>query len=395
MTIRASALAALLAVSLLTSPSFAQTPPLEQALAEMRNDIQARADNKGYPIAGIDPQDAREVLASIHSLDRDEWAAAWSARADVYMARAKAAKDKPAQRDAYLAAWRLYMFAAWPARTSPGKEAAYHKAADAYRAYGALLDPAVEVVRIPYEGKEIVGYLRLPKGVRPAPVVIAMGGLDEFKEYEALGFDKGALAHGLGVFAMDMPGVGESAVPMAVGSERVFSRVIDYLAGRKEVDAGKLGIYGVSAGGYWSALMAYVEPKRLRAAAAFGAPTDGYFTEAWQRKSWGTKEYLFGLKEARMFVYGTNDEAVFLERMSHFSLKTRGLLDKPSAPLLLGNGANDTQVPIADLYLPLTAGSPKFSWVNPTGGHTGRGPGWSEERVNSEVVAAWFAGQMK
>ncbi len=388
------ALSAILAIAI-SHQAAAQTPPLEQALAEMRADVQGRADHHGYPIAGMASEDARQVLATIHSLDRDEWAAAWSAKADTYIAKAKAAHTRAAARDAYLAAWRLYMFGGWPARTSPGKEAAYHNAAAAYRAYGALQDPPMHVVRIPYEGKEIVGYLRLPKGVTRPPVVIAMGGLDEFKEYEAIGFEPGALAHGLGVFAMDMPGVGESPVPMEVGSERVFSKVIDVLSARPDIDKTRIGIYGVSAGGYWAALMAYVEPKRLRAAAAFGAPTDHYFDADWQHASWGTKEYLFGLKEARMYVYGTTDEAAFLAKMAPFSLKARGILDKPSAPLLLGNGEHDTQVPIADLYLPLKSGSPKYAWVNPTGGHTGRGPGWNEERINSDVVAAWFAEQMR
>ena len=236
----------------------AAQPSTEQALAEMRTDVQGRADHGVYPIAGMNPADAREVLGRIHSMDRDEWAAAWSAQADGYMAKAKAAEatDRVAARDAYLNAWRLYMFAAWPARTSPGKEAAYPKSTEAYRDYGRLQDPPMEVVRIPYEGKEIVGYLRLPPGVRPAPRGDQHGGLDSFKEFAAINFEPSALHLGMGVFAMDMPGVGESAVKMEVGAERVFSKVIDVLSARPDIDPKRIGIFGfrrVDTGRRWRA----------------------------------------------------------------------------------------------------------------------------------------------
>ena len=41
----------------------------------------------------------------------------------------------------------------------------------------------LEVVRIPFEGGEIVGYLRLPANAsRPVPLVLAISGLDSRKE---------------------------------------------------------------------------------------------------------------------------------------------------------------------------------------------------------------------
>ena len=390
-----------LALTLLTGQLLAQTaapaaPPLAQALEEMRADVQGRADRAGYPITGMNPEDARQVLSRIHSLDRDEWAAEWSAQADRYMAQGKAAgpTDRTAARDAYLNAWRLYMFAAWPARTTPGKQAAYPKSTEAFRAFGRMEEPPIEVVRIPFEGKEIVGYLRLPPGKRPAPVVISMGGLDSFKEYASLMFDPGLLRQGIGNFAMDMPGTGESAVPMEIGAERVYTKVIDVLAARPDIDRTRIGIFGVSAGGYWATLLGHIEKDRLRAAAALGPPIDHYFDADWQRQSWGTHEYLFGLKEARMFVYGTTDEAAFLSKLATFSLKTRGILGQPSTAMLLGNGMKDTQVPVSDVFLALGSGSPKYAWISPNAGHTGMAPGVMLDSVTDQVVAPWFASQM-
>ena len=368
-------------------------PPPDQALAELRADVQGRADHQAYPITGINRDEVAAVLATLKSTDRDEWAAAWTAMGDRHAAAARIAKDRDSKRKNWRQAWLDYMFGAWPAQTTDGKRAAYKKSIEAFRNYGKLLDYPVEVVRIPFEGKEIVGYLQLPKSAGPKPVVISIGGLDEYKEY---GVEHGSaylLKAGLGSFALDMPGTGEAPVKMEVGAERMIVKSIDYLATRRDIDAKRIAISGASAGGYWAALMAYTEPKRLKAAVVRGGPIDNYFQPDWQKKSWGTSEYLFGLKEARMAVYGfkEGEDDQFLAAMQPFSLKARGMLDKPSAPMLVVNGEKDTQVPIADLYLLLRTGTAKSAWVNPTGGHTGRSADWNEEQITGNVVVPWLS----
>jgi hypothetical protein len=80
--------------------------------------------------------------------------------------------------------------------------------------------------------------------------------------------------------------------------------------------------------------------------------------------------------------------------MQPFSLQTRGILAKPSAPILVVNGEKDTQVPIADLYILLHSGSAKFAWVNPNGGHTGRSAEWNEEKITGTVVVPWLAAML-
>jgi fermentation-respiration switch protein FrsA (DUF1100 family) len=108
-------------------------------------------------------------------------------------------------------------------------------------------------------------------------------------------------------------------------------------------------------------------------------------------KALGTREYLFDLFAARAGVYGAADLEAFLAYGPRMSLKAAGLLGKPSAPMLLVNGERDTQVPIEDLYIMLRTGSPKEAWVNPDGGHIGRGPGWPDTRIFREVVVPWLA----
>ncbi len=372
-------------------------PRPAQALAELRADVQGRADHQAYPIAGIDARDVRQVLAGLTSMDPEEWARAWAAMGERHATAARAATDPAQRKENWHQAWLDFHFGAWPAQNTPGKRADYKKAVEAFREYGKLLDPAVQTVRIPFEGKQIIGYLRLPHGVARAPVVVTIGGLDEFKEY-SIEHGSAALAHaGLGSLALDMPGTGEAAVPMEVGSERMFGAIISYLGTRPDVDAQRLAVMGSSAGGYWSALAGYTERARLRAVVARGGPIHEYFQAGWQRKSWGTSEYLFGLKEARMFVYGfkEGEDDAFLKKLAGFSLETRGILKQPSAPMLVVNGEKDSQVPIADLYLLLRTGTPKFAWVNPEGGHTGRSKDFPEDRITAQVVVPWLASMLQ
>ena len=378
----------------LAVPAFAQVrPSAEQILAELKSTVQAQADRQSYPITGINREDVREVLSGLKSMDRDEWAAAWSALGDRHAASARGAANVAGRREHWRQAWFDHMFGAWPAQTTEGKRASYKKSVVAFVQYGKLLEFPVERVRIPFEGKEIIGYLQMPKGTRRVPMVLSIGGLDQYKEFAVESGSSIFLKAGLGLLSIDMPGTGESPVKMEVRAERMISKAIDFLAAHPRVDAQRIAVNGASAGGYWAALMAYVERDRVKASVVRGAPIHAYFQPEWQRKSWGTSEYLFGLKEARMTVYGfkEDEEDQFLAAMQPFSLQARGVLGKPSSPMLVVNGEKDTQVPVEDLYLLLRTGSPKFAWVNPTGGHTGRSQDWDLEKITQKVVVPWIA----
>lgn len=375
----------------------AQQPNPAQALAALRADVQARADHNAYPISGMHPEDVRAVLAGLHSTDADEWATAWSALGQRYADQGRAAetrKDRAAAREDWHQAWLAFMFAGWPVQNSAAKRAAYPKSVEAFRHYGSLFDPPLRAVEIPFENAQIIGLLQLPKSKRPVPVVIAIGGLDEYKEYAAEHYHATFLEGGLGALYLDMPGTGQSPVKAEIGAEREFSKVIDYLRTRRDVDGQRLAVQGVSAGGYWSALLSYVERPRLRAAVVVGGPVHGYFQPDWQRKSFGTHEYLFGLEEARVSVWGFANEQAFLDGMPKMSLLTRGLLAQPSTAVLAVNGQKDSQVPIDDLYLLLRTGTPKFAWVNPSGGHTGRSPDMTEDKIHRNVIVPWLKQQL-
>ena len=391
-------IATVLAFVMLAAISAAAQMAPTRTWEQLREETQRRVDKNLGPVGGLKSEDAREALSNIHSLDRDEWAAAWSAIAERYDKRARseeAAKNNDAARDDYFWAFRYYTVARWPVPNSSGKQKAYQNALAAFRNYGRFLDPPVEILRIPFEGKEIAGYIRLPKDVRPAPVVFMINGTDSRKEDEVQGRDS-MFRSGIGVVAIDMPGTGESPIKADVGSERMFSRVLDYLATRPDVDSKRIVAWGVSYGGHWSANLAYVEKDRLRGAVVQGGPVHDYYTAEWQKKSLGTPEYLFDLFAARAAIYGTESVGEMLAYGPRLSLQTQGFLGKPSAPMLVVNGEKDSQVPISDLYMLMqSGGSAKWSWVNPDGGHTGRSSEWPNSRIAEQVITPWIQERLK
>jgi pimeloyl-ACP methyl ester carboxylesterase len=191
-----------------------------------------------------------------------------------------------------------------------------------------------------------------------------------------------------------MPGTGQAPLKGDVDSERMFSRVLDYVATRPELDAKRVVVQGGSWSGYWAAKLGIVERARLRAVVVQGGPIHNYFQPEWQSKALGTREYLFDLFPARASVYGAGSLDEFLAYGPKMSLKAQGLIDKPSAPMLLVNGNRDTQVPIADLDLMLHSGSPKEAWVNPDGGHMGRSAEWPDGKIFAKIVAPWIVRQL-
>ena len=352
-----------------------------RTLEELKAEAQARADRNAYPLIGLKPEEVREALARLTSLDRDEWAASWSQIGERYMAK----KD-------FHQAWLYYSFARWPVPNSPGKQRAYDKALEAYLAYAKKYDPPLEVLRVPYEGSEVVGYVRMPKGARHAPFVVAIAGLDSRKEEMIERF--GPLAErGIGVLALDSPGTGQSGVKAAApGTEKSLSRVLDVVLARPEIDAKRVVLYGGSFGGYWATILAVTEKARLRAVVAQSPPIHETFSRERTQMLVKNREYLFDYAPAQMFTYGGANMEELAANKERMSLKTRGLLEQPMAPMLVIGGALDTQVPIADIDLLMRSGdSPKDIWVHPKGGHMGRdAKSWPDPVIFKRVTTPWL-----
>jgi esterase FrsA len=360
-----------------------------RTLDELRADTITRIRNNGYPGRGIRLSDAERALGSLTSLDPDVWAGAWMAAADDVVQEAERATQVEAKRELFKSAYAAYTMGRFPAAVTPGKRASYDKALDAYRRYTDLLPEKMEVVRIPFEGSEIVGYFRKPEGPGPFPLMVQCGGLDYLKEQvadEALSY----LPHGLCVFAVDMPGTGQAPIKADVGAERMFSRVFDWAEARPGVDSTRMFMRGVSWGGHWATRVAFAEKDRILGAINHGGAVHYFFQPEWQLKALGTREYLLDLFGARANVFGVDTLDEFLEYGPRMSLLIDDQIDQPSAPLLVMNGALDSQVPIADQLLLLQRGDAKEAWINPKGMHMGFGAGYGPERTIHEIILPWL-----
>ncbi len=368
----------------------------ERTIEEIKIEAVRRAEVGQYPLIGLDPADVQEAFVSIHTADKDEWAAGFMRVGDKYFNEAKSLeKSDPTKANAdYIRAWRIYSFGRWPFPASPGKQRSYEKALESFLAHAKFFDPPLEVVRIPFEGKEIIGYLRLPKNAKgPVPLVIAVNGLDSRKEDLTESFSA-ILPFGIGYLAVDGPGIGQAPIKVSETAERMLSKVLDYAQSRPEVDKNRIAIHGVSWGAYWATKMAIVEHTRLRGCSAQSPPVHEFFQKDWLLNHLiGNREYLFDQVPALMNVYeGVHTVDEMAEFAPKLSLVTQGLLGKPMAPMLILQGALDTQVPIADDYLLLSNGDvPKDAWINPRGGHLGRQVGvWPDPRIFKEVIIPWL-----
>jgi pimeloyl-ACP methyl ester carboxylesterase len=363
-----------------------------RTLPELKAEIARRAERDLAPLTGVPFEDAQAVLAHVDDLERDSWARAWSDRADIHLQRAHAleATSPGEARDEFWRAWRVFNFARWPLENTPFKRYVYPRALAAFRNYGRLLDPAIELLRVPFENQTIVAYLRVPAAPRPAPLVLGISGLDSRKEDVAVAGEP-YLKQGIALLAVDMPGTGEAPIALDRSAERMFSALLDYVAQRADIDATRVIVQGRSWSGYWAAKLAVTERARLRGTVVHGGPIDRYFAPEWLVPSLDTPEYLYDYFPAKAALFGASTLDEMIARAPAFSLAAQGILDQASAPMLIVNGARDSQIPVEDIFVLLKHGMPKEAWINPVGGHMGRSPEWPSHRIRDEVIMPWLS----
>src|SRR5262249_22869027 len=141
------------------------------------------------------------------------------------------------------------------------------------------LTPPGERVAIPFAGKFLHGILRKPIAVTCPPVMVMICGLDSCKE-ETDAYEQPYLARGIATLVFDGPGQGEAEYefPIRGDYETVVKAVIDHVETRHDVDPSRIGLWGVSLGGYYAPRAAAFE-KRVRACIALSGPFD--LLDAW------------------------------------------------------------------------------------------------------------------
>jgi len=359
--------------------------------SEVRDVLMTRARNARNPMDHAPFEEARQILDRLGTLERDTWAAAFSARGEQHYSiaqDAEAAGNNDLARREYMAAFGLFRAARYPAPNSSGKKAAYRRSQEAYFKAAALGDMPVERIEIPYVGGKaksaaIIGYLHRPRRDGALPIVVQWGGIDSFKEDRR---PEPYLAAGFAVLAMDMPGVGDAPIPGSETGEEQWNGVFDWIGTQPTLDARRIILVGASTGGYWATKLAHTHRERIAAAVNHGGPAHFAFQRDWiLRASRG--EYPFELSETLACAFGRTTAAEWIDYAPRLSLLDQGILDKPCAPLLCVNGIDDSVFPIEDMYLLLRNGGVKAARFFP-GGHMGHAPNLFPQ------IVAWITEQV-
>jgi pimeloyl-ACP methyl ester carboxylesterase len=367
-----------------------------RGLEEIKTDIARRA-GRVNPFERVDRGEVEGLLVRLTSLDPDLWGREWGklgARHEAFAEEVAKQDKKDAAAKSYYQAYEYYRIGRYPVPSSPEKMNCYKGALRTFLKAAPSLDPPLERIEIPFEGKKVVGYLQIPKSVIRPPVVMHWGGVDGWKEDRR---SNSELLHkeGLATFTIDMPGAGENpCLGQEQRAERTFSAAIDYLEKRVDIDGKRIAVMGGSFGGYWAAKVAHVEAERLRGAVNWGAGVHQTFQEEWLRPALTltASQYLMGpasLLDARSYIFGVKTLEDVLKIAPTLSLVTQGLIDQPCAPLLCINGKEDDQHPISDLYLLAEHGSPKDLRIIAGAGHMGRKPGQANDEVQ-QIVTRWL-----
>lgn len=205
-----------------------------------------------------------------------------------------------------------------------------------------------EAVTIPYEGKSLSGLFVRAEGVDgPAPCMIHCNGLDSCKEMLYLSETAQELSRrGIASLLIDQPGVGEAlrlqGLPAVYDSERWATAAVDYLETRAEVDPKKIGIVGISLGGYHAPRAAAFE-QRLALCVSWGGNHD--WGEVQRRRLRREGDYpVPHYWNHVLWAWGQPDIDTFMEYADQICLD--GVIERIRAPYLITHNSGDRQIPI-------------------------------------------------
>ncbi len=333
---------------------------------------------------GVPLTDFQEVTAGISKWS--EWCAAWSARAAVHEAigrQALADGFKLSASQHLTTAAVCYHFAKFVFVVDAEQmRDAHMKAVECRKLALPHLRPPGEYVRIPFEGKTFAGVLRLPYGVGRAPIVIMCMGLDSAKE-EMDSYETLFLARGLATLSFDGPGQGESEydIPIRGDYEVAVRAVVDWVEKRSDVDAGKIGLWGVSLGGYYAPRAAAFE-KRVKACIALSGPYS--MADAWNTLPELTRETF------RTRAHCATQEAA---RTVAATLSLEGVAARITCPLYIVTGKLDRVVPWQDAErLAREAAGPVKLNVIEDGNHVANNRAYKYRAQSADWMASRLAG---
>ena len=235
------------------------------------------------------------------------------------------------------------------AHDEPGRIDLYRRSLDAFDKSVALRGDNCERVRIPCGDKHLSGLLVKAKhaGAR-SPLLVQVNGLDSTKEMKYLvGLPAWLAERGVSSLIVDQPGTGEAlrlhGMHAVYNSEVWASRIVDWLEGRDDVDPKRIGMEGVSLGGYYCPRAVAFEP-RFACGVVWGANHDWRDVQKKRLQREGNFPVPHYWKHV-CWVWGAEDIDDFMRIAEDVHLD--GVLDRIKVPFLVTHGSKDSQIPVA------------------------------------------------
>jgi 2,6-dihydroxypseudooxynicotine hydrolase len=286
---------------------------------------------------GVTPADFARVTGSVETWP--EWCAAWVALGEQHetLGREALAEGRLRSGGEHLAQAAAYFhFAKFVfVEDLDQMRAAHARAVTAYTDALPHLDPPGRRVEIPFEGSRLVAVVRTPPGDAPFPVVLMIPGLDSTKE-ELRSTEQTFLDRGLATFSVDGPGQGEAEYDLRIRADWAPVAEVLYAAigAEADLDERRVGVWGVSLGGYYSVRVVAALGARATAGVALAGPFD--FGECWDGLPALTRD-TFRVRS------GSADDAE--ARAVASTLDLTAVAGEVSAPMLLVFGKRDRLIP--------------------------------------------------
>jgi dienelactone hydrolase len=317
------------------------------------------------------------------------------------VARRREAKAKAAEeaghlvtaRDNYFMAAVHWGAAQWPYDQNNETNIAYNnKKRECYMKYAALADHRVEAAWIPFEGKAIPAWFHLPPNYSGGriPAVIAIPGMDSYKEIQVALYGDRFLNRGLAVLAIDGPGQYEAPMlGIYYTTERwmkVGKPIVDWLAARPEIDVERIAVSGTSFGTFFGTILTAHEP-RIKACAVMSVCHEPGGETIFQQAS-------PTFKKRFMYMSGITEEAEF-DRFRR-TITWEGHTERIRVPYLCVAGEFDELSPIEhSLRLVKSVKGPKQMVVYQESRHSvGNVPAANLGPFPQILVADWIADRL-
>ena len=302
-------------------------------------------------------QPLKDAAARGEDAGTAQFLAAWVAMAEKLIGLAA---DDEARGRAYSASHKLQRAALYLLNAErmqghghPGRAETYAKAQQSFRRCIELGNENCERCVIPYRNSSIPALLtradRRGEDCSPGPCVLFVNGLDSCKELLYWSRLPHALAQrGISTLCVDQPGSGEAlrlnGLHATYEAEQWATPCYEWLADRPDIDPARIGMTGISLGGYFVPRAMAFEP-RFASGAVWGANHDWAQVQRRRLQREGENPVPHYWNHV-MWVFGAHDMQDFFEKSAGMHLD--GVLERIMVPFLVTHGEHDRQIPLSD-----------------------------------------------